>query len=578
MESELLSKIQEYHNALEAELMDLKEERQALINKVSYGERLSARDNQRNKELSNLINKVEAKLATFKDLEMYEKLENLFNSLTKKISVDEKQEIKSEIITIYKNLNEELIDEIVFVTGLDKNCFSDLKSFEQELKSEIDGLKMSIDIINKRNKGTKELENELKEKEDLLKNIENHLNHYVDENILKDDLNRISRTKTTMTEKRAIINKYTSKFTDLIEENKTKIISYIDNNQELVVESNLKEETENTLATTNVELEKTLKLRLLINSIFITAIIVTTIIVTKGCKFKRNTQTNDENLDSKITSEDFIEDNKQTIDDGFVNVIDVYANVSDFNANYLNDYEFYRAKYNLTPSKAVDYVNRAYMIQANNFYEDAQIDDIIDVIMAIDNKNLFTADNASLAQSINTTFNQVVDNYLFGTNTLEDINKINAIKYFANKDSDLGRFLDGFSSLTQDIINNPEDVKAKDNMISYINIFATSVNGFTNDETALTDNKEFNENAKVNDYFDWYMAYNSFVGPLGSVLTFPRDIQSIDLFYAEQIYHNTALLENASEESLKTNREKLLVTYGYGEHLDSIFKLYKIYE
>ena len=285
---------------------------------------------------------------------------------------------------------------------------------------------------------------------------------------------------------------------------------------------------------------------------------------------------------------------EETIDEiltiPYYEVITKYANAEGFNVKYLEDYESYKDILNLTNTKVVDYVNRSYKIQATNFYQDASIDDIILVVMSIDNKDLFKSENATEAQSINTAFNRIVENYLFNTTTEDDINKLEAIKYFAKEDSDFGRFLNTFGDLAKNSISNPNSIEARSNLIKFIGIFATSVNGFTNEPSRLTDNQEFNESAQINDYFDWYMAYNSFVGPLATVFSFPKELEGkVDFFYIKEIYNDTRYYmvdeENVTMEDALANvralREQKLREFGYGNYIDSILGengLYDVYD
>lgn len=181
---------------------------------------------------------------------------------------------------------------------------------------------------------------------------------------------------------------------------------------------------------------------------------------------------------------------------------------------YDSEYERIASLYNIEKEDAIDYVNRAHKIFDTSFFNEASIEDIVEVLFSIDSRNLFTTENANLAQLFNTSFNRVVDGYLFGTNTEEDLKALEAIPYFANSETDLGRFLNQFGNITTEIVSEPDSMEAKNKMYDFVNIFATSLNGFTNEESALTDNEEFNESAQINDYRDWYMAYTSFIAPL----------------------------------------------------------------
>ena len=150
---------------------------------------------------------------------------------------------------------------------------------------------------------------------------------------------------------------------------------------------------------------------------------------------------------------------------------------------------------------------------------------------SIDNKDIFLIDNGNLAQAIHTSINRITESYLFreGPTSEEDINKINALKYFAKDGSDLDSFLTRYSDIVIDILRNPEDDTKKDTLYSFINIFATSVNGFNNtqnylqefpesgEELALTDDYWFNQDAQLNDANDWLIAHHEFFVPLAPI-------------------------------------------------------------
>ncbi len=192
-----------------------------------------------------------------------------------------------------------------------------------------------------------------------------------------------------------------------------------------------------------------------------------------------------------------------------------YANCKDFNLDYLEDYENTTNLYVVTAEDAVDFVNRSYKIAATNFYEGASIDDIVKVVMSIDNKDLYKYDNGNLAQSFNTAFNPIVNNFLFNSPTTEDINKMDALQYFAKDGSDMDKFLTRFGSLAKNVLANPTQ-ENQDKLFNFINIFALSFAGYSNVdlEKVLTNDKDYNEDAIVIDYIDWFVAYNSFIAPL----------------------------------------------------------------
>ena len=602
MSSELIIKAEEYRKALQAELKNLKEERKVLVSKVGNGEKLSAKENLRNKEISELINDVEGKLAKFEELDFYNDLENKFNDLTKKkIKKAEKEKISKDILAIYRKSNKNIAEEIEEITLIDKKDLKDLNKAKETILGEIEGLEISIDIMEKRDLNTEDIKNELKAKKEDLELIDRYACLYVDEKELKNDLENICKSSTKDVEKLIIINKYTSGFEYLKNSIAEDIIADMQKDElvENEKEATNNQEVKKDLSEKDEKLKKTLKVVAAVGGVALATAILVYAIKHADLNNTNDTtknNTNDYNTEqqvknnpniNKLMNKGYDEVTATLMCNNFSNdtinailnrdyseLFKLYATAKGFDINYLNDYEVYRSIYNITPAKTVDYVNRSYKIKDTKFYNEVEIDNIINVVMAIDNKTLFNAENAQLAQSINTSFNRIVDNYLFGTTTKEDVNKLDAISYFAKENSDLGNFLKGFSNIAKTIISNPEDKEAKKNMTDYIKTFATSLNGFTNDA------RYTNEDAKVNDYFDWYMAYNSFVGPLGDVLSFPRELQSVDLFYAEEIYRSTILLDDSTDalEKQKAQREQLLKAYGYGEYIDSIFNLFEIYD
>jgi hypothetical protein len=250
-----------------------------------------------------------------------------------------------------------------------------------------------------------------------------------------------------------------------------------------------------------------------------------------------------------------------------------------YNPDNANDYFAAKNRYNLTFDKAIDFVNRAYSIQRTGFYRDATIYDIIEVLISIDNKDLMRIDNANLAQSFNTSFNGITNNYLFGETTNEDLYKLDAIQYFGSEYSDLGDFLAYYGPLVQRVVVNPYDEGIRDELVSYVRLFATSLNGFINEPSALTDNELFNNSAVVNDYLDWYIAYESFIKPLFPVL-YPKDIEDIDFTNIEQIAHITILDSEGRylEDQTRQARIAEIERRGLGKYTESILKAIDLVE
>jgi len=244
-------------------------------------------------------------------------------------------------------------------------------------------------------------------------------------------------------------------------------------------------------------------------------------------------------------------------------------------------YQFVQDKYEVTESRAKDYVNRAYMIKQTKFYNEAELEDIVEVIAGINKKDLFKSENSNLAQSFNNSFNRIVDNYLIGTwdeeslnnyleNNQTDIAKLDALKYFAKDNTDLDNFLTTYSQLIQNILTNPNDDIARDMLYKYLRIFATSLNGFKNDKSVLTDNELFNDYAIVEDYYDWYIAYESFIKPLAPIMD-ALEINNIDGMIIEAIEYD------AVTAAVHENLKNIIVANGLEEYTDTIIDLFEEY-
>ncbi len=227
---------------------------------------------------------------------------------------------------------------------------------------------------------------------------------------------------------------------------------------------------------------------------------------------------------AKLMTENFDDETLKSLLEFYRPEAEKYASSKDFNLDYLEYYENALNKYNTTVDKAVDYVNRSAKILETNFYSEATIDDVCDVVASIDDKTLFYGENANLAQSFNTAFNAIVEDYLFGNITEDDSKKMDAVKYFAKDGTDMNVFLAKYAEIIKNVLANPNVNSYKTELYRFLRIFATSFNGINSDKDALTDNKEFNDAAEVTDLYDWFMAYNSFVSPLYP-LAYPKHVE-----------------------------------------------------
>lgn len=547
MNTETQEKIENYRKELEAKLAETKAERKTLITKLSNGESLSRKENKRNQELAKLEDELNEKLKLFKEVDIYEYIIEAFRKISDNKIKAKKKEIE-ELIKIYRKMNQSRTNTLKQLTGFSQKELKNLSSTKANLEKRLLDLDLELKNAEKRGYDTKEIEKDIEDTKITIQYIIDYLNSIVDVTELENDLKILSNQKTTTKDKQGIKDKYlpainankAAALEDIVIEMekgcKTKSEDEEENKDKKTIKErtqDIKEKTKEKLEATKEYLKAHKKAAGAIVSAVILAILIAVLVrlLTSKTEYKNYNPTEisqleleeAKNLIKKGYSEDAAYAMAKTLPENIINTlltspyisaIEEYSSVEELNIDYIVDYENARTIYNLTADKAVDYVNRAYSIQATNFYEDATINEIVEVVMAIDNKELFTTDNANLAQSFNTSFNRVVDNYLFGTTTEEDIEKIDALPYFAKDGSDMDNFLGEFSEITKEILSDPNDEVAKNKMYKLLNIFATSLNGFTNEEDTLTTDGDFNKNAQINDYYDWYMIYNSFIAPL----------------------------------------------------------------
>lgn len=261
----------------------------------------------------------------------------------------------------------------------------------------------------------------------------------------------------------------------------------------------------------------------------ITSSVILSVAILIGCAKVEKDITKDnenENLDTTTTIENTITEE---------NVVDLEINDEDvYNENYKYEYEEFRDNNNISMVKAISIINRAHKIEETGFFEDYYVSDIADVLLSIENKNLFTTEHANHAQSFNTTFNRVTDNYLMDQTSHDDVNKMDSLGYMTKNGSDFDKWLEQYRDLLKAILDNPYNQEAKNNMYKHLSIFATSLNGFTTEPEILTSDKEFNSNAQINDALNWYMAYDSFIKPVYP-LFFPRALESVDGYEIEKM-------------------------------------------
>lgn len=545
MENEKVSKYQEN---LKEELKNVKEERQELLKKVEDGESLSATENIRNKKLVSQIKELQNKLIVFENLDLYNEMsDNLDIISSKNVSKKVKSKKISELLKLFNTFNENIKEKLLNETDLTEENLKDLDKVKLNLKEELDILETELRLAKRRNYNTLDIENDIENNKNIIKKINDYKLNSLNLETVKKDLNELANNTTSKENKTTILITYNTIINEAKEEQLKEIENIIDNEivnvENIEDKKSLKVRTKEKLTNIGNFLDKNRKNIIVIGS---TAVLCVTIaLVAKSCsKDINNSKNNNNDLDNTLGIEQTYDNTNKEIIESLVNKgyneysamlmtenfnentikalqtlpyikeVENYTNEKEFNLDYLKDYENARIIYNVTSDKAVDYVNRSYKISETGFYDEASINEIVEVVMAIDNKDLFMQENANLAQSFNTSFNRIADHYLFSTTTEEDLNKLDALQYFAKEGSDLDLFLTEFGSLVKENIESPNNKEAKDKMYTYMAEFTLSLNGFTNTDEDINISKPYNSNAQLNDYFDWYMAYNSFIAPL----------------------------------------------------------------
>ena len=522
MNSELQEKMNKYIKELQDVYVKLYDEQKELKEKFDK-EGLSIKENNRYKKITKMLNKIDLTLA-FEIADTINSARDSLNNLTNtKLSKDDKMIVKATIITDFTELDKiikEKLETTIEESDILDESFGELTTEEKKtiLKVEISKLEKKIKEAEEKNW----LDEDYKYDLEQLKKIQLLLNSQTDLNVLADDLEKAIKEKTKAA-KQAIVDKYIP----VLENIKTMTLEEIEKE---IDEGTLLEDATKVLDGRSLlqkakdklskkdEEEKKSHGKLKKVAIYVAGLIII-IVLAKSCSkgLNNNNELVDNNPgleqdDDIITNNELIQKlvNEYGIDK---NIAIQYGNVEDFNIDYILDYESVRLKYNITPAEAVDYVNRSYQIQNVNFFDDATITQVVEIVKAIDNKEMFTSENANLAQAFNTSFNRTVDNALFGTVTDEDKTKTEALYSIAKEGTDLDNFLSGYADRVKAILENPSQ-ENKAQMYNYVATFALSVNGFTNIDPDVEVTEPYNEDAQVKDFYDWYMAYDSFIKPL----------------------------------------------------------------
>ena len=207
----------------------------------------------------------------------------------------------------------------------------------------------------------------------------------------------------------------------------------------------------------------------------------------------------------------------------YIEAVENYIYTTDFKYIYLQDYENTRLTLNTTPEKIVSLVNNAYELKNKNFFMDYDITTIVNILWAIDEKLLYNMDYVNYVSILDETFNQVSEDYLLDNITEQDKNTILALPYLALPGTDLNDCFTELSTIYLNILNNPQDSQAKEELYNFILISLTS----------LTGSKEHIEAAQIRNYIDLYMAFNDIMVPLIPLI----DVQMKD--YDPATYDNS---------------------------------------
>lgn len=558
MSTEKMEEIRKYKLEIEERLTELKKERQALVDKIVNGEKITSKENKQNKKLAQEIAEIENQLATFKGLENLENLSSLLDEIADNKTTKAKKDINiKKVIKAFKNIQAEKKKNLVNGIGLTADEAKNLDKTKAQFENEIAELETVIRVAKRKNQDTTEYEKEIDDLKYLLENIAAYEIDVVDIKKLEVDLNTLADSKTSKDDKTAIMITYNSSINSYKEEYEEKIINTlpvqekeeISEGKEMETEENkkksLKERTKEKLAKVSESLSKHKKKIVAVAGLAI--LTVSLIAIAKSCSKDIENSKNDNNdLDNKTNIEQTYENVDKTTMDALTNkgyneytamlmaqnfdettinslknlpyipAVENYATVEEFNIDYINDYENAKEIYNITSDKAVDYVNRSAKIEETKFYNDATINDIVAVVKSIDEKNLFQEENNELQHSINAQLTEIYNNYLYTTEKHDDdVNKLEALKYFAKEGTELDLFLTEFTTLTQNVLNakgNNEDSEiAKKNVYNYLDVFANTFAG------NITDVENLNQNAVITDTYDWNIAYTSFIRPVMSM-------------------------------------------------------------
>lgn len=255
---------------------------------------------------------------------------------------------------------------------------------------------------------------------------------------------------------------------------------------------------------------------------------------------------------AEIVFEDFSDETLEQLDTDHLDIeeIKTYANIPEFKLDYLKDYENAINVYGITPSDAVDYVNRAYKLQEVNFFVDSKINDVVEVLREIDKHE----EESNYMNLIDEPLSQVKTNYLFGTITPRDIAILDNLENLVQKDSDEYKFIVQYVDLLKAVIANPTSEEALNKLQLCIRIFAENLyNAQYNEPSHLSDDIEFNDNAIVTNKDSWIFIRKNIID-ITYEIAFPYDYEDERFREGEEL----ALLMDSAMNNIQRNCESKL--------------------
>lgn len=524
---DIIKEIQEYRMELEAELkgtddiVGLETQIAELKAKLDEKGSLSRKERKNFKKASARIKEIKAYFAKCEELIKYEQAQISLKDLTSTLPKLDKQSKIDTLVNLLKDINVEEKQDLAEKLGCEEKNL-DVEKAKKDVETKIADLESDKTVLEKRKLDTTSIEEEINDQKALLDTIENYLKNHLDENQIRKDLKDLSNSKTKKALKEEIYNKYQELIEGLEKEIALELAEFAEvDKAKKAKKAEIKEKSKK-LGEWLKEHKKT------IIKVAGTAVLVVGIIaIAKSCENEiENTKPEDTKKPTGSTSTEGTE-NREIINTligmGYDELTATrYAHTPGFILDYLGNYEDAINGGIIEIEKAVDYVNRAYKIQATRFFDDASILDIVKIIDEINKQENRTIELTSIIGTLNDIYN----NYQYQTLTQEDANKLDALLYFANDDSDLDNFLTEYALIAKQVLNAKNDAetseKAKNDMYNYLNVFANTYAGYIVEGEFTNPNS----NAVVEDSNDWAIAYASFVRPLMSMNITPENAEA----------------------------------------------------